>query len=159
MNKRDIAKIERELGVALPDHYKEYLVKRASAAVRIDKELAEFECFDYSVPYATAAEIIGTNRHLRERVAAKDGFWVVGAKRRPWPIDGRLLVGENGGGNYCFIYLDGSDIGLWWWDHETLEFTKLNDSFEQLFQSLQADLERERQIAKEEEEEEWDDDE
>lgn len=132
MVEADLTRIEAALGLTLPGGYREYALRYVEEDARIVDDV--FDQFDEptSSPYTTADELIKANARFRNGTM----YWGVGGKKQPFPAERILVIGENGGGNYCFIYTDGSDKGFWWWDHETLAIKQYHPTLTDFHQSV-----------------------
>jgi hypothetical protein len=93
----DLAGIEAELSVALPQPYREILLRP-----EFQGEVAGFQEFS-----GDADEVIGLNLEVR-----RDGF--SGVK---WP-EHYLVIGEDGAGNYYFTDLNRARPAVFLADHE-----------------------------------------
>lgn len=153
MTEVELGQIEHELHLTLPQFYRDYQLHDADEATRLDAELREkYDAGWETLPLTTPDEVVKLNQYLRREVAAGDRkWWVVGEDRRPWPVEGRFLIGDSGAGGYCFIHTDGTDENVWWWDHETVELKRSDYTLADILPRLRAILEQERQWAAEEE--------
>jgi hypothetical protein len=57
MTEEDVQRVERELGLALPPFYRDYLLNRADEVERLDRHLRdEYDAGGMTVPHTTADE-------------------------------------------------------------------------------------------------------
>jgi hypothetical protein len=106
MTERDLARIEKTLGVKLPDHYRRFLIDHGTALAKARKERG--------VPlFATAKEIIAANKELRKNPSLRD----TNQDTEPWPLK-YLIVGSDGGGDDWCVDLSSHDEVVWFFDSE-----------------------------------------
>src|SRR4051812_29130005 len=107
MTERDVARIEKALGVRLPAPYRQVLRDHAAAVARLKRTKDRF------IPvYTTAAAAIAANAGLR----ADPWQQPTNDDREPWPLK-YLVVGDDGGDCWCVNLNSGQDV-LWRFDHE-----------------------------------------
>jgi len=123
MTEQDLTDIEKKLGVSLPGEYRDLMLKRSAElkkaygrdTLNIDWQLE-----------LRAKDLIDTNLIERDNSDITDG----------WPEWWKTLViiGEDGGGNYCCLRLDGKPgvfvIGTDWGDQEEKVYDSLAEFVE-----------------------------
>lgn len=116
MNKKDIAAIEKLVGGKLPPAYVEFLLdypKELAAAFPKDRAADEKELF------AGAKPILKINKLLRrpEHLIDPDD------PDSTWPAE-YLIIGMDIGANFYCLKLGSTRTTVYFWFHETNEFTK-----------------------------------
>lgn len=132
MNDASIRKIEASLGGSLPDQYREFLLAHGDA---ISKRmlLSKTEDRNYSVyPYCTVSEIVSINTGDRDWMETSDGETL--------SLSLAVLIADNGGGDYWYVYRDSKKLGVWYWDHETQLAEHEYPDLESYFGSLDMDV-------------------
>ena len=151
MTTADIAKIEAALGLSLPGHYKEFITTHMDEYKIIAETLARNDVTYISVPWDDADEMIQNHLDFAKAVAdygdqmissASDFLQMVQREQKTVARFAGIVIGTNGGGNFCMIKQDGSDPGVYWWHHESAEIEKTNDSLLSAFAEDRAILER-----------------
>src|SRR4051812_29913339 len=107
MTERDVAQVEKVLGVKLPIHYRRFLTEHG-AAVAKTKRAGGFVPF-----FTTAKEIINANQELR----ANPSLQLTNRDTEPWPLK-YLIVGTDGGGDEWCVDLKSKREVIWFFDHE-----------------------------------------
>ena len=121
MNAAGIGQVESELGISLPEEYRNFLLSSADEIRRLDDELS------YVVtPWVEAQEMINGNR---------EAFY---------PSKNRLVVAGNGAGDYWFIELIGDRAEIWTFEHETGEIERGHASPEAWLEYLRTRLAEQR---------------
>jgi hypothetical protein len=107
VTERDVARVEKQLGVQLPAHYRRFLRDHGTAVARARRR-------GVFVPFFTAAkEIIDANKTLRANPSLRD----TNRDTEPWPLK-YLIVGTDGGGNdWCVDLTDEREV-IWLFDSE-----------------------------------------
>ncbi len=123
MTEANVARIEAELGVTLPVHYREFVLAYPQRLrdAKMDfgsEQRPASDSFLFDAPRA----VIDANRAVR-----KPGLLVTDGETGPWP-EGYLIVGKDGGGNCWCIKLAGRSKAVWFFDHEEGVFSKQSKS-------------------------------
>jgi hypothetical protein len=107
VTERDVARVEKQLGVQLPGHYRHFLIHHGAAIAKARRN----EIF---VPFfTTAKEIIDANKDLRVNPSLRD----TNHDTEPWPLK-YLIVGTNGGGDdWCVDLTDEREV-IWLFESE-----------------------------------------
>jgi hypothetical protein len=108
VDERDIAGIEAAVGVALPGHYRRFLLEY-SEKLRDAKAMLPMR----AVLYFTAEDIVGINKGLHDNPRMIE----VNEDSEPWPLN-YFVVGTNGGGDYWTVDLDDQREAIWKYDSE-----------------------------------------
>ena len=108
MNEQDVAGIEASVGVAVPAHYRRFLVEHARA-LRDAKARLPMR----AVLYFTAEDIVRINKGLRDNPRMIE----INEDTEPWPPN-YFVVGTNGGGDYWMVDLDDPREAIWKYDSE-----------------------------------------
>ncbi|HWG46402.1 MAG TPA: SMI1/KNR4 family protein [Gemmataceae bacterium] len=120
MTPMDIARVETQLNVHLPQDYREVLLNGAELQ-SLTHVLGGVVCpfFEFSL-FLNADESISVNKWERNPEAATEyvfpGWW------REY-----FIIGTNGGGDYFCVRLDGSQ-GVWFLCNDNGEVTRENSS-------------------------------
>src|SRR5437016_6227956 len=111
MTQSDVARIEAELGINLPVHYREFILGYPQS-LREAKFAYNQEPASASFLFDDPQLVIDLNRGMRE-----PGLLVLDSETAPWP-DEYLIIGGDGGGNYWCIKLGVRSKGVWFFEHE-----------------------------------------
>lgn len=114
MTEADLVRIESSLKLSLPAEYRKFLRDHSDELRRLDE--ANSSPYHTVVIWTDPVVLIKENQEAR-RLAK---YMRVGTDDRPWPKN-YLVTGTNGGGDYFFVHRDGTESGLWFWDHESQE--------------------------------------
>jgi hypothetical protein len=106
MTERDVARIEKDLGVVLPKHYRRFLIDHGAAVARVRRKQVAIPFF------TTAKEIIAANKELRANPSLRD----TNRDTEPWPLK-YLIVGSNGSDDWCVDLTNDREI-IWLFDSE-----------------------------------------
>jgi hypothetical protein len=107
VTERDVARVEKKLGVRLPAHYRRFLIEQATFVAKA-KRGGAFVPF-----FTTAKEIIDANQELRSNPGLRD----TNEDKEPWPLK-YLIVGIDGGGNDWCVDLTSKREAIWFFDSE-----------------------------------------
>ena len=102
MTDEEVDELEDDLGVEIPDHYRDFLTRfpeELSAAKKPSGRLVDFQLLD------TRKKIVRANNSIWDALAEQ--------------IEDRIVIGEDGGGNCYLIDSDDSDPSVYFWSHET----------------------------------------
>jgi hypothetical protein len=109
VTEQEIAGIETAVGVALPDHYRRFLLGHADE-LRDAKQRLPMRAILYSEP----ADIIWINKALRDNPHMIE----VNEDEDPWPPN-FFMIGTDGGGDYWMVDLDDPREAFWRYDSES----------------------------------------
>ena len=111
MTEVDLARIETELAVTVPAHYREFVLAYPQT-LRQAKFDYNGELASDSFLFDDPQQVIDSNKGIRE-----PGLLVVDSETEPWP-DEYLIVGADGGGNYWCVKLGSKSKAVWFFEHE-----------------------------------------
>ncbi len=121
MTEADVVRIEAELGVAVPAHYREYVLAYT-------QRLRDAK-FDYSGEAASDGflfddpqQVIDYNRGIRE-----PGLQVTDGETGEWP-DEFLIIGVDAAGNHWCAKMGDPSLAVWFFEHEEGVFEVQNQS-------------------------------
>jgi SMI1 / KNR4 family (SUKH-1) len=121
MTEADVARIESELGVTLPAHYREFVLA-------YPRSLRDAR-FEYNQEPASASFlfedpqlVIDYNKGMRE-----PGLLVTDSETAPWPGE-YLIIGTDVGGNCWCVKLTGRSKAVWLFEHEEGVFQRQSQS-------------------------------
>jgi SMI1 / KNR4 family (SUKH-1) len=128
---KDIARIEAALGCRLPVGYRNFLARHTDEVERLKQAMPV-----RAVLWTDPAAILRANRPgwIAEMTRA---FGATG----PWAGD-TIVVGDNGGGDYFFVYRKRSPAGVWHWEHSSKEVSRVSPSFAAYLAELRRDAKR-----------------
>jgi SMI1 / KNR4 family (SUKH-1) len=121
MTEVDVARIEAELGLVLPAHYREFVLAYPQS-LHTAKFAYDEEPASASFLFDDPQKVIDHNRRIRE-----PGLLVTDNETGPWPDD-YLIIGEDCGGNCWCFKLRGRDKAVWSFDHEDGVFQRQSKS-------------------------------
>ncbi|MDR1935280.1 MAG: SMI1/KNR4 family protein [Candidatus Accumulibacter sp.] len=106
-NIENINKIEKEFGIKLPNDYKEYLLNNNGVMIGEAcfylKELKQYILMGVFYGIGTennTIDIIKINKEFEDDI-----------------MENTLLIGEDDGGGMILLIFDGSNDGIWYYDH------------------------------------------
>lgn len=125
----ELVEIETRLGFPLPESYRKFLLDHAG---EIARKAAARKPGDYIgvFPYTAAARIIRENTGDKSFLVTIEGGQPVSF------ADKVVLIADNGGGDYTFVYRDPTLAGVWYWDNETSEIEKQAADLDEYFLKL-----------------------
>ncbi len=128
VRKHDIDRIETELAVTLPTHYRDFLASFPSTLIETKADLGWKQEAPADREFRNDPdEIVSLNRDVRSPGTP----WT--EDEGPWP-DRYFVIGDDECGNYWVIDLDSDDEGVWFYDHELSRFERQHESL-QAFQA------------------------
>jgi hypothetical protein len=129
MSEVEAAQVEAALGCVFPAYFREFIV-------RYSDELKQTQT---ALPLRTGL-YTDPDEMIRDNVFSRTGdVFRLGEEQRPWP-ENYLLVASNGGGDYWYVYRDGSDRGVWFWSHESCETERVSLSLDEYLEQLRSDV-------------------
>ena len=121
MTGADVDRIESELGMKLPPHYREFVITYPQSLREAKFEYKQ-EPASASFLFDDPQQVIDYNRAMRE-----PGLLVTNGETAPWP-DEYFIVGKDVGGNYWCVDLTGRNKAVWFFDHEEGMFQRQSKS-------------------------------
>ena len=109
MTEHEIAGIETAVGIALPAHYRWFLMEHADT-LRDAKQRLPMRAILYSEP----GDIVWINKALRDNPHMIE----VNEDEDPWPPN-YFMIGTDGGGDYWMVDVDDSRETFWRYDSES----------------------------------------
>ncbi|MEZ6040445.1 MAG: SMI1/KNR4 family protein [Planctomycetaceae bacterium] len=128
----DTSKIEQSLGYALPESYRDFLTRLLPLVEQIPDPYD-----DGHLLYSDSHDIIHANKNTP-------------ASQLELPDDANfiekiILVADNEGGDWWFIFRNGDPQGIWMYEHESQQITLQYSSFEDYYEKEKAAEEAERE--------------
>ncbi len=121
MTEADVARIEAELGVKVPAHFREFVLAYPQS-LRDAKFDYNSEPASDSFLFDDPQQVIDYNKGIRE-----PGLLVVDGETAPWPAE-YLIIGADAGGNFWCIKLGGRSKAVWFFEHEEGVFERQSKS-------------------------------
>lgn len=131
MTERDLGKIETELGHAVPDVYRQFMLTHAE---ELRKAAAAMP--GRAMIYLDADDVIRNNKFAREHA---DDVFPVGRKEEPLP-ESYFMIGDNEGGDYWFIKGESPASGIWFYECESHEISKAHKSLQDYLDKVRKDM-------------------
>ncbi|MEZ6060824.1 MAG: SMI1/KNR4 family protein [Planctomycetaceae bacterium] len=126
----DISQIEQSLGYELPASYRDFLIRLVPLIEQIPDPYDDGHLL-YSDPH----DVIHANKNTpASQLELPDD---------PKFIEKIILVADNEGGDWWFIFRNGHPQGIWMYDHETQQTTLQYSSFEDYYEKEKAGAEAE----------------
>lgn len=106
MMERDVARVEKKLGIQLPTHYRQFLIDHGATVAKA-KRKGSFVPF-----FTTAKEIIDANKDLRADPSLRN----TNKDSETWPLK-YLIIGTDGSDDWCVDLNDEREV-IWLFDSE-----------------------------------------
>jgi hypothetical protein len=131
MTEADLASVEIQLGVTLPEHYRRFMLEYPQTLIDTKLDLGWIrEAPADRQFYNNPARLVELNRDVR-----LPGTPWVGEAGDPWP-DNFFVIGDDQCGNYWSVDLQTADPGVWFYDHEIGAFERQHESLQDFGESL-----------------------
>jgi hypothetical protein len=119
MKESELARIETELSVKLPTHYREFMLAYPQALLEARLKLGrQVERPSQTFLFNDPQSVIEYNTSVR-----RPGLKIVNAEAESWPAK-YLIIGKDSGGNFWCLSLQGRSKSVWFFDHEEGAFVR-----------------------------------